>query len=119
MHLVAGKRCGFSPPIKGGVMGIVIDEGASRHVNDRMDACAPELAVNGFVGVNLRQHHRARRDAADSGLQLVAGVTPGGKLGGVPPAPPGPPGPAPAPLRVSVLLQRLDASIRMSNLALT
>jgi hypothetical protein len=38
---------------KNGDVAIAIDEGASRHVNDRMDACAPELAVNGFVGVTF------------------------------------------------------------------
>lgn len=37
------------------LIGIAIDEGSIRSVDDRMDAYAPELAVNGFAGVTFKQ----------------------------------------------------------------
>lgn len=37
------------------LVGIAIDEGAIRSVDDRMDAYAPELALNGFAGVTFKQ----------------------------------------------------------------
>jgi CubicO group peptidase (beta-lactamase class C family) len=37
------------------LVGVAIQDGAIRSVNDRMDAYAPELAVNGFAGVTFKQ----------------------------------------------------------------
>lgn len=37
------------------LVGIAIDEGTIRSVNDRMDAYEPALAVNGFAGVTFKQ----------------------------------------------------------------
>lgn len=45
------------------LVGIAIDEGAIRSVDDRMDAYAPELALNGFAGVTFKQ-----------ALQMTSGI---------------------------------------------
>jgi CubicO group peptidase (beta-lactamase class C family) len=37
------------------MIGVAIDEGAIRSVDDRMDTYAPELAINGFAGVTFKQ----------------------------------------------------------------
>jgi len=37
------------------LVGIAIDEGAIRSVNDRMDTYEPALAINGFAGVTFKQ----------------------------------------------------------------